>query len=751
MKRLIPFSIFLIGFTAMTAQIIFMREFLIVFYGNELSIGFILASWLMGGAIGSYILGRFSDRISLRPRAFSLCQLIISFILPLDIIAIRLIRLALGMNPGEIAAFFPILASSFVVLAPICIILGFMFSMGCRIYESEAKGGAKTIGRVYLIESIGAMAGGAIVSFVLIQLFNSMSIAAFLSLLNALTALLLTFKEKRKYLLSAAAGIVFMSIVAIWAFNGWRYLDEYSLKKEWKGYDLVVSKNSIYGNVAVTKSGGEISFFDNGLHLYTVPDKLTSEEATHYALLEHPDPKRVLLIGGGAGGLMEEVLKHPTAKVDYVELDPLIVKMALQYLDKNSRAPLRDKRVTIINTDGRFFVKAAKERYDCVIIDLGDPYTAQLNRYYTLEFFKEAARILKGGGVISFGVTSSENYISKELNDFLSSIYATLKKVFPSVVIMPGDTAYFLASNEKDLLTYDYHIMMERARKRGLDLKYVREYYLFSKLSAQRISYMEDAVKKGGGIKINRDLRPISYYYDIVFWSSRFRDSLFSKILKSATGKRVWGIAIIFYISLLLFGGAARRRKDPVKSIVLLAVLGAGFTGLAFQVLVMISFQIIYGYLFYKLGIILTFFMAGLAAGSLTAIRALSKLKNGRLAFIITQYAICAYPLILPVFLWTTLNSKSALVSWLGSNVLFLILPAMAGFVGGFQFPLANKLYLAGEEGIGKAAGLTYGVDLFGSCIGAILTGAILIPILGIPQTCLAISLMNLAVLAGLL
>lgn len=751
MKKIISLSIFLIGFTAMAGQIIFMREFLTVFYGNELSVSLILANWLVGGAIGSFVLGRFTDRIRDKAAMFSTCQLVLSVLLPASIIAVRFIKNALNVSPGEIIPFFPMLLSSFIILAPFCIILGFMFSLACRMYEVRSHLGAISIGKVYVLESIGAMAGGVLASFILIRLFNSFQIGVALCLLNVFFAfLLISENEERHPRLLTATVLILAFFAAMWLFGGWNRIDKYSLEKQWKGYNLLASKNSIYGNIAVTKRGTQISFFDNGLHLYTVPNELVSEESVHFALLEHPGPRKVLLIGGGVGGLAEEIIKHPIEKLDYVELDPLIIKMARQYLPWAHFMPLEDKRVSIISGDGRYFIKTTEERYDCVIIALGDPCTAQLNRFYTAEFFNELSHVLNKGGIVSFGVTSSESYIGRELNDFLSSIYVTLKKSFSDVLIIPGDTAYFLASGGKSKLTYDYRVLMERARKRGMNLQYVREYYLFSKLSPQKTAYIKKAIIKNTGVKANYDFRPISYYYDIIFWSSRFRDSLFSRLLKAATEIRVWAAVALLCIFIIFYTSKRAGRRGGTRRIALIAVMACGFSSLAFQVLILISFQILYGYLFYKLGIILTSFMVGLALGGLAVIKAMSVLKKDRQLFIATQCAICIYPLVLPVFLFLLSGSGSRAVSWIGSNVIFFILPAIAGFIGGFQFPLANKIYLGRREEVGRVAGLSYGVDLFGSCLGALLTGAILIPILGIPRTCLAISLINLAVLPGL-
>ncbi|MDP2928588.1 MAG: hypothetical protein Q8O01_00810, partial [Candidatus Omnitrophota bacterium] len=566
MRKSITFSIIVTGFTATASQIIYMRQLLTAFYGNELSISFILAGWLASGAIGSAILGRFADRIGSKIRALALCQILLALLLIAGIATANFIKTFLGVNPGEIIPLFPIIVMSFVILAPVCILLGFIFSLSCRIYASECSGGALGIGSVYILEAIGSIIGGAVTSFILIKLFNPLHIIAIFALLNILAAFALVFFQQQDafrhceapkgpkqskeiasspmrkihaprndYILKMISLLAFVAIIALWAFGGLKTIERYSLKKQWPGYEVLDSKNSIYGNILMAKRKEDYSLFNNGLRLYTIPDKFSSEEAVHLALLEHPDPKTVLLIGGGAGGLAEEILKHRVERIDYVELDPSIIEISEKNLPASYYKALKDPRVSIKNMDGRLLVKKTKERYDCVIIHTGDPYTAENNRYYTAEFFNEVKSVLKDGGLISFGLTSSESYISKSLAEFLRSIYATLKSVFSEVYVIPGETAHFLAADGAGELTYDYKILEERTKSRSLDTLYVRDYYLFSKLSPEKIAYSEKVIKFGPNVVINHDSRPASYYYGLIFWTTLFRDSVFSGILRSVT------------------------------------------------------------------------------------------------------------------------------------------------------------------------------------------------------------------------
>ncbi|MCX5686402.1 MAG: fused MFS/spermidine synthase [Candidatus Omnitrophica bacterium] len=750
MKKIISLSVIVIGFTAMASQIVFIRELLVVFYGNELSIGFILASWLAGGAIGSGLLGRYADRVKFKLNLFLSCQIILSLLLPLGIVAIRLTKNVLHINPGEIIPLSPMAISGFVILAPVCVILGFMFSLACRIYDFQTAGGASRIGRVYVLEALGAMAGGVLASFILIRCLDSLEIMGALAILNIICSLIIPLASREvmsRTLFLAASNLILAGLVMMWPLKGWSRIESYTLTKEWAGYDLIASKNSIYGNVAITKKDAQTSFFDNGLHLYTIPDIQNAEERVHYALLENRDPKDILLVGGGVGGLVSEALKHPVERIDYVELDPMILNLARLHLPEEYYRPLEGQKVYIHYTDGRSFIKNTDKRYDCIIVDLGDPLTAQINRYYTVEFFREAKKALKDAGLISFGLGSSENYINAELGKFLRSIYTTLKEVFADVLVIPGDTAYFLATDQEAMLTYDYGLLMKRAGERKLDIKYVREYYLSSKLSDERIACMEDCVSGKG--EVNCDFRPISYYYAMLFLTARFRGSAFNETLKSITEEGIWKALVFICLFILLSGAALFNDKRRFEKSSLAALSIAGFVLMTAQIIACLAFQVIYGYLYYKLGVILTSYMAGLALGGWFAVRMVRADVFGRGIFIGTQALLSLYLFMLPALLGLLAGSRGIPAIWLGANIIFPLISVIAGFIGGFQFPLANKIYLNGKEGmVAGTAGLTYGIDLLGSCLGALFAGGFLIPVMGIPKTCYAVGFMSLAACA---
>ncbi|NQT23265.1 MAG: hypothetical protein HQ579_07525, partial [Candidatus Omnitrophica bacterium] len=466
MKKRLVFALILIGVTAISSQIIFVREFLTVFYGNELSVGFLLSVWLFGGAMGSFLAAALRKRsLPVSFATFSNIQVLFFFLIPTSLILTRITRIVFKISLGELVSIPTMLAWSFVCLVPTCTLLGFLFVAGCSLYESGEASSSKKIAGTYFLESIGATLGGIVTSLLLIRILSNFEIAFLIAFLNLFSAYLLAracgpnASVRRAILLILMALFVLFSLV-----GGIKKIDQKALELRWTGADLIKSKDSIYGNVVLAKISDEFVFFSNGLYTIGAPDRVTAEDVVHFPMLMHPDPKHILLIGGGEGEALSEILKYRGTKVTYVELDPLPIKFAKQYLKKQPWYEFDNPRVAVKNTDARHFIQATDLRFDVVIINLPNPYTAQINRFYTLEFFRTLRNVLNEKGIVSFTVLSSQNYISHELGDYLRSLYNTLKANFKDVKIIPGDSAHFLASNTDDLITLDYN-RIETSRK----------------------------------------------------------------------------------------------------------------------------------------------------------------------------------------------------------------------------------------------------------------------------------------------
>ncbi|HSO72982.1 MAG TPA: hypothetical protein VLR91_10125, partial [Thermodesulfobacteriota bacterium] len=98
--------------------------------------------------------------------------------------------------------------------------------------------------------------------------------------------------------------------------------DRFSRGIQWRPYQLRLARETPLGSLALVEKGGQYDFFMNGIYQFSHPDPRRAEEKTHLPLLLHPQPRSVLMIGGGVSGSLREVHEHPSiSKVDFVELD----------------------------------------------------------------------------------------------------------------------------------------------------------------------------------------------------------------------------------------------------------------------------------------------------------------------------------------------------------------------------------------------------------------------------------------------
>ena len=754
MRRQLSFALFLMGFVAIVGQILLIRELLVIFYGNELSTAIILASWLIWTSLGSATLGRIADAISNKHRAFGSVQILLAFLLPSSILMVRLSRILWNIPVGEVIGLATMMVISFAILAPFCFLSGFLFALGCSLHSKATGGRGKSVGSVYLLEAIGSGVGGVAFTALFVHFLNHLQTSFALSALLVFSSMFLVLhpyggKRVQSWVWVSGSFIIGLFMLLVLQGEKWEMI---SRGWEWKGYRLLDSEDTFYGNLTAVSAGEQISLYQNGLWMFTYPDLLTVEESVHFALLEHPEPKGVLLVGGGISSSLAQILKHPTvSRVDYVELDPALIGLGRRTLPREATRALDDPRVNIIHTDGRKHIKTTESRYDLVIVNLPDPMTAQLNRFYTVEFFQEAERITLPGGILSLSLTSSENIIGFTLAQLLNSLYQSMSVVYRDVIVLPGSTARFFGSMEDGTLVSDPQVLVKRIRERRLALKYVRGYYLLFNLSQERLDYFSGILRASKGTRINRDLSPSCYFYDIVHWSAQYTPRLKRVFLFLGRIESMWFILMVAVFTALFFPFVHRKTQEKaLKPALIYAVFVTGYSEMALNVVLILAFQIFYGYVYYKIAMLITGYMVGLILGSWHITPSVERIRKPLWILMPIQGGLALYAILLLgiIILFQGSHHLSRIFSIMEAG--FPLLTLVAGYLGGLHFPLGNAMYLAGGKEVGKVASLVYGVDLLGSSAGALSAGIILLPVLGIADTLYVITALNLSAL-GLL
>jgi len=749
------FALLLMGFTFTVTQVVVIRELLVISLGNELSIAIILANWLFLEAAGSFLLGRRIKCVS-SEKTYALLQLLLSLLLPLTIFAIRCLRDIMGLSIGEGASLPQILLWTALVLTPLGIVDGVLFTLGCALYSDSSKQYALSIGRVYLYEGLGAGVGGIAYTLLLIPFFNSFEVALLLGIANLISGiLLLSLRGERTVIGGAAGGLLWSFLIAylsIFTLSGARGLEKISLERQWSGLEILGSRWSPYGNVTVGRREGQLTFFSNGIPACTapIPNIAFAEEMVHYPMLSIPSPKTVLVIGGGPGGVLAEVLKHPVDEVHYTEIDPLMIRMIEENPTPLTREELENPRVRIHTVDGRLYIKTTPKKFDAVLLNLPLPSTLELNRFYTVEFFGEIFRSLSKEGVFSLHLPGSETYLSREIRDLNLCLRRSLQAVFPSVYVIPGEVNIILAFASPGAGPPSPARLIARLQERKIPTRFFREPQILLKLEPNRLKWLEDSLNRGGPVKLNRDAHPSGLYYGIAYWNAQFHPAL-QIFWGKVANLRLWHLALPLLLLICASLVLGKKRGENWQHRVLIWVVGStGFFGMATSVLFILAFQTLYGYAYHWIGLLIAFFMAGLALGSWTMNRKLEGVGKFGPTLAAVEIGIVLFA-VLGMILLALLYSPG-----LGQGVLeamrygFLLVNAAAGFLVGLEFPLAGRLYhrSGGGEEVVRTAGALYAADLFGAFIGSLLVGVILIPALGILQTCAVILFLKVTSLA---
>jgi spermidine synthase len=736
----------LVGFSAIMGQIVLMRELIVVFNGNEISLGIMLATWLLWTAAGSSLANWITfARLDTRKIVAALECLLGTSLLP-TIWILRASRAFFQTVPGELVGPIPMMLTSLVCLSGFCVLSGCLFVVAAHMYQAEcAVPDHVAMSSAYLLDAAGSGLGGILASLFLLRFFESFQIAIVVALLNLFVAAILFSRGRRTGIVAVALAAAVFAVPLLIYVAPW--LNKSSQQRLWRGFHVLSSRDSIYGNMAVIETGNIRSIYDNGVILASAPDEAAAEEAVHFALLEHPAPKRVLLIGGGVNGSIAQALKHPTLeRLDYVELDPALIEVTKQFFPATSLA-LADPRVHLHYADGRRYLKTTPDRFDVIILDLPDPQTAQLNRFYTEEFFRLARDHLAPGGLLALQLRSSEDYISPDLAEYLRCIQHTLRQVFPYSAVIPGETIHFFGAVQAGVLTDDPQMLISRLRNRNLDTQYVREYFIPFRMTPDRMTQIHELLQLSPTTPINRDFEPIAYYFDVVLWSAQFKSgySRWFRIAGHTVFMHVIGRVLVILLFLAVVLAYLPTRRTRARASAAYCVAATGFTLMALQIFLLLAFQSVYGYVYHQLAILIAMFMAGIALGSWLGIRRLRSSGSPALrAITTTQFllAISGPALILAVSSLSQISSLTAAL--LIAQFIFPAFAVASGMLGGYQFPVAMEIYL-GDSSPGPRLGTLYAIDLLGGCIGALLLSGYLIPVFGFWKTAWLSAAVNLA------
>ncbi len=195
---------------------------------------------------------------------------------------------------------------------------------------------------------------------------------------------------------------------------------------------VLVRKRSKYQNIEIVElpEYGRALVLDGLVQSTEIDEHIYHESLVHPAMITHPEPRDVLIIGGGEGATLREALKHNTVQeAVMVDIDEDVVNLSKEYLKNHHQGAFNDKRAKVIIEDGKKFIEKTDKKFDIIILDLTDPYASEpAQDLYTEQFYQKVYEKLRDDGIMVTQAGSSF-YYEQTYEKVLNSI----KKVFPII------------------------------------------------------------------------------------------------------------------------------------------------------------------------------------------------------------------------------------------------------------------------------------------------------------------------------
>ena len=661
------------GISSVVTQLLTVREFLTQFQGNEIVIALILFNWLILGGLGTLLASIITKRLwPATVTRLGWLSLLLCGLSALQIPAIRELRDVFFIH-GSSVGFYPTWLFTFLIITPYCLLLGFVLPYSLFVLRAEEA--TYSGARIYITDNIGDISGGALFSFALVYLVTPL-MAIFLSNLPLLATVYFLFSISRGQRFSV--WLVISLVCALFAAGV--FLEKATVAPP-EG-NLIEYKETRYGRIAVLQDREQYTLYEDGIPVFSSQNLSLAEETIHYPLAQIEHPANVLLISAESG-VIAELEKYAPKAVDYVELDPEITSVQFRF-GMISAIPA----LNVIYQDGRAYLAQTDQIYDAIIVNLPEPNTFQINRFYTDRFFELAKTHLSKNGILSFAMQGFENYLAEAQRQKLSSLFNTVSVYFNNVLLLPGNKVFFLCSDRP--LTTNIPATLE---SKGIITDYISGFYS-GNLTRERIQRLNERIDTS--TPLNVDNSP--YLMRLMFsqWFAKFQTS-----------------PIVFFLVLFVLTAIYLLRISREEFV----LFSSGCMTMGCEILVIFAFQIYFGYIYLQIGIIITVFLAGLLPGAWLGnrlyrhSRRILALADGLLIIFLTAFivAIAFIPERLPV-------------------AAYLFIGFVVSLACGFQFPVA--LYLKGSDRVDTTR--IFSADLIGAAAGTLVTSVVLIPYFGI-------------------
>ena len=450
-QRILLAIFFLTGFAALALEVLISRVLIITFGASTYAFATVLATFLLGIALGSILAERFIKKNLKTVFTLSLSAL--------GILTVILIPL-LGNTPNFTIKFFDpsnpsywqnitssAVVSVLLLIAP-TILMGINFVLGLKIYLESAKTLAKDAGRLYSINTAGGVFGSFVAGFLLLPKIGAQHSIVIASMVYITAAAVSAFFiGQQKYTKTVAiASAVFTLALGIFLPSWNRHLLNSGIgtyyrdflqkapeerKKDITSGEILFYKEGVLATVMVKKAPeGYLFLRSNGKTDASTDQDLDDFKLLgHLPMILHPNPQKTLLVGIGSGVTAGAIALHKPEELVVVEIESAMVEAARYFGDYNHNV-VDNPNVKIIQSDARAYLTSNQNQYDVIASQPSNPWVRGNANLFTREFFQIAKNSLKGDGLMMQWV----QYYSFANTDF-RSVLATFSQTFPYVTV----------------------------------------------------------------------------------------------------------------------------------------------------------------------------------------------------------------------------------------------------------------------------------------------------------------------------
>ena len=280
-----------------------------------------------------------------------------------------------------------------------------------RIIEEDENNLSVTLSSIFSFDYIGGLLGAIAFPLLLLPKLGYFATSFLCGLLNIICAILILWRFGDRVIRINIYRILAV-IIAVFMIIGMIFADNISEKIEDGLYrdHVIYMEQTEYQKIVVTKHRDDVRLYIDGNCQFSTVDEYRYHEAlVHIPMSVAREHSKVLILGGGDGMAVREVLKYSDVnKIDLVDLDAGMIRVCstnpnISSINQNS---LQSDKLSIHNTDAFEYLEASKEQYDVIIVDLPDPNCESLNKLYSNIFYRMCKNSLKDSGVMVVQSTS---------------------------------------------------------------------------------------------------------------------------------------------------------------------------------------------------------------------------------------------------------------------------------------------------------------------------------------------------------